>query len=1624
VSQPLLTESPEKAKQRIARREPQPDPARSFQDGGNALFQLQRTLGNQRVAQLIQTKRVTPEGKIIGLQPKLTVGAADDQYEHEADRVARQVVSMPDPVAVASLVEGEANHTPTLQSKPLPLAASITPFVQRQMGREEEIERDKGKDENELLQTNFSGESAALPLQRQITTEEKEPEPVQTKSLIQRGISAEEDRDKIQTKPLTAANTFVQRQTENNEEPKDEETPIQTKFLTETYGGRLQRQSATEEEETESIQTKSGTSLSGSFDAGKDVESRLSQSKGQGSPLPDHLRSYMEPRFGADFSHVRIHTGSNAAQMNRDVSAQAFTHGSDIYYGAGSSPTNLELTAHELTHVVQQTGAAPLQTKRADETTLANINKGTGNDTSVQRICSACAAGSAPCPKCAADQEKAVQRRVGTKARLISFLPTASSPASSRESETGLISQGKIISLQRKLAIGPADDHCTHVANYVAYRMLTVPDVDGANSIHRGIYLEEDKDKSLQAKFFTTTDVRAIQRQLFTEEEPDDSQSTVQRRTKEEENKKTRIQRKEARVSAVPGRVVETMPVGTVQFSNTRSSVQRFGLSDLNPLEAAKKLADKVIGVIRSLGSSAWETAKDLGSAAWNSVKNAGSNVWDTIKEKAASISNTVTTAGSGAWNTVKGIGSSAWDGVKNLGSKAWTAVQGLGTKAWDSAKSMSGKAWDFAKQQGKNVWDGANRMGTALWDKAKGLGSSVWSTVTNKAGQAWGKVTSMGSNAWDSVKKYAGKAYDGAKIWGGKAIDGAKSIADKVTVDNLCKAVSWLTGKAYDLIAPLVKKGWDTAKEWGGKAWDAAKDLGGKLWNGAKDWGAKIGDFAKTTASKAYNTVTSGAAKAWDFAKDIGGKAINGAKQAASQAWDFAKKLGTSAWDFAKTKAGNLYNNAKQLGSKVWDKATSLGSAVWTKAQALGGQVADAARNLGNKVLGIADKLTGGAASKVAGLAQNILGKAAGLLSWVMSTAQDLVSKAINTAKEWASKALTAAKEAASKAFNAAKDAAAKAYTTAKEWGVKAVSTAKDWAGKAWSTAQDLGARAVSTAKDLAGKAWSTAKDLGAKALDTAKDWGGKAWATAKDWGGKAWDTVKGWGGKAWDFAKNWSGKAWDYAKSVGGKLLDVAKDLGLDKAWNFAKDLGTKAWNKIKEVGSAIAKRFKGVIDVAKTAGEYLGGALLLGNPAGFSLVAAGAACKMLGCAVPKLMEKGGSKQAEHITDEATDLIPYVSTVKDTCGCLTGDNMVTNQKESLALRGVRCVVAIVDIAALFTGPGSLEEQAAKGGIRAFLERLFKIGGKELAEKGEKEIAKQLARAGEKELAEAFTKMSEKELRELAELAAKAGEKELAEKLEKELGKRVEKELAEKAGLAAAEQPIKVGGKDHKLFVRQIGDKLKVFMCSDFCGELLVKCEKLLGKLTGDAARLEVEAIKKDAKILEESLATGKITKAEADAELGALGRRLDAVASREPAAVAEVLEGAAEQVAKNAFRAPAARHYIRNITQGSVTKSLNTVIEPGIDVAKDVSAINSGLAKRVGSTFEINGRVYGFHDDILFPISGSGFHQLNRGAYQALGVLNKFGDTPRAREILSKMKNVGPPEIEAALEAWRTGQ
>ena len=86
---------------------------------------------------------------------------------------------------------------------------------------------------------------------------------------------------------------------------------------------------------------------------------RVLQSAGR--PLDRATRAFMEPRFGHDFSQVRIHADGEAAQSASELHAKAYTVGNHIAFASGSfAPSTREggtLLAHELTHVVQQNGA-------------------------------------------------------------------------------------------------------------------------------------------------------------------------------------------------------------------------------------------------------------------------------------------------------------------------------------------------------------------------------------------------------------------------------------------------------------------------------------------------------------------------------------------------------------------------------------------------------------------------------------------------------------------------------------------------------------------------------------------------------------------------------------------------------------------------------------------------------------------------------------------------------------------------------------------------------------------------------------------------------------------------------------------------------------------------------------------------------------------------------------------------------------------------------------------------------------------------------------------------------------------------------------------------------------------
>jgi hypothetical protein len=120
-------------------------------------------------------------------------------------------------------------------------------------------------------------------------------------------------------------------------------------------------------EEEEEIQTKvTGTQSTGLGP----LEESINEARSVGQPLEETTRAALEPHFGYDFNEVRVHTGTEADRLSRQLGAEAFTTGKDIFFREGAyqpdSDSGRQLISHELTHVVQQgKGSSALERESA-----------------------------------------------------------------------------------------------------------------------------------------------------------------------------------------------------------------------------------------------------------------------------------------------------------------------------------------------------------------------------------------------------------------------------------------------------------------------------------------------------------------------------------------------------------------------------------------------------------------------------------------------------------------------------------------------------------------------------------------------------------------------------------------------------------------------------------------------------------------------------------------------------------------------------------------------------------------------------------------------------------------------------------------------------------------------------------------------------------------------------------------------------------------------------------------------------------------------------------------------------------------------------------------------------------
>jgi len=221
--------------------------------------------------------------------------------------------------------------------------------------QEKPIQAQLGDDQEKKKSNLTEGEEKERQEKSEVQKQEDEEAETQEKGDIQTQEEEEAPDETEQEKPE------IQREPEEEEDTEEVE---QEKRMS-----PVQRQDDEESADDETQAKESGASKGSKSSIG----SSLQKARGGGVPLEGKVQSEMESKIGADFSNVRVHTGSNSVQMNKSLKSKAFTNRSDIHFNSGQfnpgSASGKHLLAHELTHVVQQKTVPDLQRKLKDDKT-------------------------------------------------------------------------------------------------------------------------------------------------------------------------------------------------------------------------------------------------------------------------------------------------------------------------------------------------------------------------------------------------------------------------------------------------------------------------------------------------------------------------------------------------------------------------------------------------------------------------------------------------------------------------------------------------------------------------------------------------------------------------------------------------------------------------------------------------------------------------------------------------------------------------------------------------------------------------------------------------------------------------------------------------------------------------------------------------------------------------------------------------------------------------------------------------------------------------------------------------------------------------------------------------------
>ena len=349
------------------------------------------------------------------LQAKLTINEPGDQYEQEADRVADQVMRMPDPASV------EAPQSLVRRS-------SGVGSLHRTCAACEEADKQKLSRKESAGSSTALGGAVAPPIVREVLRSPSQQLDPATRAFFEPRIGYDFSTVRIHSDPPAAraahainamaytigndiafgqgkyapntdiggkllahelahvvqqstVNARVQRETDSSDGQTNQSggsmagppvflrmpnVPVVQRTCSSCeQEDKVQRKCAKCEEE-EALQVKR-KALSGTGAPINQAPASVYETlRSPGQPLDTAARSFFEPRFGLDLGHIRVHTDARAAESARAVNALAYCVGPDIVFSQGGYAPAVHagkaLLAHELAHTIQQQGATSRST--------------------------------------------------------------------------------------------------------------------------------------------------------------------------------------------------------------------------------------------------------------------------------------------------------------------------------------------------------------------------------------------------------------------------------------------------------------------------------------------------------------------------------------------------------------------------------------------------------------------------------------------------------------------------------------------------------------------------------------------------------------------------------------------------------------------------------------------------------------------------------------------------------------------------------------------------------------------------------------------------------------------------------------------------------------------------------------------------------------------------------------------------------------------------------------------------------------------------------------------------------------------------------------------------------------